>query len=321
MKWLWVGVLGALTALGLVGSVGPVDAKVPGPNGRIAFARFDPELGDSATYTMDPDGSDVRQLFPGASGNPRWSPDGSKITVGASCVDGGENCAATIVDPDTGAFRQLRFPDPTLETFCSVWSADGRRLACEGHGIADESRNGIYTIRTSDGRGLMRITSNPGGDDSPIDYSPDGKRLVFSRTDPSGPSGSNQALFIVNVNGTGVHRITPWGFSDDDGSWSPDGTRIVFEHFGSLYTVVPDGGGLSKVSLDTKSSTTAFTAFDAGWSPDGTKLVFSLRTKTGSGSVQEGIATANADGSDVQLVTISPTRDEKADWGPHPIVP
>ena len=34
MKRLWVGVLGALTVLGLVGSLGPVDAKVLGPNGK-----------------------------------------------------------------------------------------------------------------------------------------------------------------------------------------------------------------------------------------------------------------------------------------------
>jgi Tol biopolymer transport system component len=309
----------ALTVFVLVGVGGPAHAKVPGPNGRIAFARYDPGLDDTVTYTMNPDGNRVRQLFPGASDSPHWSPDGRELTVGARCTDGAENCAATIVDPDTGAFRQLRFPDPTLETFCGIWSADGKRLACEGHGMGDPTRNGIYTIRVSDGRGLRRVTSNPGGDDSPIDYSPDGSRIVFGRTDPNGPPGANQALFVVNVSGSGLHQVTPWGFSDDDGSWSPDGTRIVFEHFGSLYTVRPDGSHLSKISLRTGSSATAFTAFDAGWSPDGTKIVFSLRFKTAPNTVREGIATANVDGTDVQLVTTSPTTDHKGDWGPHPL--
>ncbi len=166
---------------------------------------------------------------------------------------------------------------------------------------------------------MRRVTSNPDGDDLPIDYSPSGKRIVFDRTDPTGPPGRNQALFVVNANGSGLHRITPWGWSDDDGSWSPNGSKIIFEHFGSLYTVHPDGSGRSKISLQTGSSTTAFTAFDAGWSPDGTKIVFSLNVKGPAGSVQEGIATANADGSDVQMITSSPTRDHKADWGPHPL--
>jgi len=293
---------------------------VPGPNGRIAFARFDQTLGDTVTYTVNPDGSHQRQLFfSGPSGFPRWSPDGSQVSIATACTDGTETCAATIVDPDSGTFRQFKWPDPTLETSCGIWSSDGQRLACEGFGVTDPSRNGIYTIRSSDGGGLTRITSNPGGDDTPIDYSPDGKQLVFDRTDPHGPPGNNQALFVVNVNGSGLHRITPWGFSDDDGSWSPDGTTIVFEHFGSLYTVHPDGSGLSKLSLQTGRSTTAFNAFDAGWSPDGTKIVFSFVTKGSAGTRQEGIATANADGSNVQIVTTSPTRDEKADWGPHPL--
>jgi Tol biopolymer transport system component len=48
--------------------------------------------------------------------------------------------------------------------------------------VTDPSRNGIYTIRSSDGGGLTRITSHPGGDDNPGDDSPDGKRMVFVRS-------------------------------------------------------------------------------------------------------------------------------------------
>ena len=315
MKRTSVLVVAALTMLGLVGAGGAAQSKVPGPNGRIAFARFDPSLGDTVTFTMNPDGSHLRRLFPGASGNPRWSPDGSNVTVGARCVNGAENCAATIVDPDTGTFRQLKFPDPTLETFCSVWSADARRLACESHGISDPSRNGIYTIRTSDVRGLKRITSNPGGGDSPIDYSPDGKRLVFSRVDPNRPARANSALFVVNLDGSGVRRITPWGFSDDDGSWSPDGTRILFGTRGSLYTVHPDGSGLVRIDLATSGY---LNAFDAGWSPDGAKIIFSLFT---AASGQVDLYIANTDGGDLHQVTNDSPPEEKADWGPHPIVP
>ena len=165
MKWLTAVVLCAGMALPAL----PAQAKVPGPNGRIVFSRVLQH--DTVTYTVNPDGSHMQQLFAGFSGFPRWSPDGSQVSLLAPCTDGEENCAATIVDPDTGTFREFKWPDPALETHCGFgWSPDGTQLACESFGVTDPSRNGIYTIRASDGRGLSRVTSNPGGDDIPGDY-------------------------------------------------------------------------------------------------------------------------------------------------------
>jgi len=208
-------------------------------------------------------------------------------------------------------------PDPALFSACLVWSPDARRFACEGIGQTDPQRTGIYTI-SSAGGDLVRLTSNPGGDDNPIDYSPDGRRILFARTDPARAAHANQAFFVANIDGSGVSRITPWGFADDDGGWSPDGTRIVFEHLGRLYVVRPDGGGLTQLTLRLGNQTTSFPAFDAGWSPDGTRIVFSLRIPTGPRTTMEGIYTARVDGTDIRPVTTSPTRDDKADWGARP---
>ena len=91
----------------------PVPANLSGPNGRIAFTRHDPSLGaragdeESVTYTVNPDGSHVQQLFADApSGRPRWSPDGTEIQI--FCCDDG--MAAHFIDPDTGDLRTLRTP-------------------------------------------------------------------------------------------------------------------------------------------------------------------------------------------------------------------
>jgi len=316
-------VLAAVISLALVclaAATTPADAKTAGANGRIAFARFDPALQDTVTYTANSDGSDVLRLLDGASGAPHWSPDGAVVAV-LTCADPPIcDTAAEIVNPDTGGVRVLQMPDPELFTACPVWSPDARRLACEGNSETDPSRNGIYTISTAGGD-LRQITSNPGGHDSPIDYSPDGGRILFARIDPTRLTNLNQALFVANLDGSDVQRITPWGFSDDDGGWSPDGTRIVFEHLGRLYIVHPDGQGLTPISLYVGNLTTSFPAFDAGWSPDGARIVFSLRIRTGPRATIEGIYTANVDGSDVRAVTTSPIRDDKSDWGAHPILP
>lgn len=296
-------------------------AKVQGANGRIAFGREDYSLGDTVTYTMNPDGSNVQALLPAGltSGSPHWSPDGTEVAVTSGL---GIPCPPTctgntvITNPDTGNYRVLAPQGfPTVGTWCSIWSPDATHFACEGGTDSDSSVNGIYTIRSSDGGGLTRITNAEGARDIPIDYSPDGSQIVFGRVDPDDHHCTTRsALYVVNVDGSGLHRITPWGFCDDDGSWSPDGTEIAFaKPDGSIFVVHPDGTGLTKIPLATKSRSFAG---DISWSPDGRKIVFILGTRT----TPEGIATANADGTNVKQVTSSPTFDHQADWGSHALI-
>ena len=123
--------------------------------GRIMFQRAPggEVVGEVETdvYVVDADGSesDVELLVPdGGAG--RWSPDGSEVSV--FCCDDG--MIAHIVDVVTGDVRGVETPDPTLELFCNFgWSPDGERLVCEGYGVDDPSRNGIYSVRASDGGG------------------------------------------------------------------------------------------------------------------------------------------------------------------------
>jgi Tol biopolymer transport system component len=307
----------------------PAAAKVPGQSGRIAFARVvNPDTGDSITYTANPDGSQMQQLFSADfSDAPHWSPDGSLVAVNSGL---GIPCPPTctgntvIVNPDTGDYRVIT-PEgfPAISNFCTIWSPDATQFACDGENDNDPSVNGVYRIRSSDGGGLTRITNAGGAIDIPIDYSPDGKQIVFGRLGENHSCGTSNALYVVNVDGSGLHRITPGGFCDDDGSWSPDGSEIAFEHRGSLFVVHPDGSGLAKIPLATNSR--AF-AGDFSWSPDGERIAFLLFTPTSSPSggphanFQEGIATANADGRDVQMATTGSTFDHEADWGSHPLV-
>jgi uncharacterized protein DUF1028 len=109
--------------------------------------------------------------------------------------------------------------DPNLFNPCGHPSPDGTLLLCETFS-EDGSQNGIHTNRSSDGGGLTQITSNPGGDDIPGDWSPNGKRIVFQRFDSN---FNSEGLFVVNTNGTGLKQITPPDFSDlsSFGSWSP----------------------------------------------------------------------------------------------------
>jgi len=304
----------------------PAAADSRGSNGRIVFARFDPARGDDFLYTANPDGSHEQQLLPTGAEGPRWSPDGTRIAVLPHDVD---NVSARIVNPDDGTYRDLPNPDPELFLPCAVWSSDGQRLACEGFGGQDGGLDGIYTIRSSDGGGLQQVTSDPGGDDYPGDYSPNGKRLVFFRFRAN---DTTFGLFTVRVDGTDLRKITPdssdqFFVTFDSVNWSPQGNEILFSARApatdrrTIWAVHSDGSGLRRIPIQgcggASSDPASAACFAPRWSPDGQKIIFS-RFHPPQG---EDIYTANADGTGVAPAVASPLDEGDAAWGTHPLLP
>ena len=303
-------------------------ANPHGGNGRIVFTRFDPALDDDFVYTANPDGSHEQQLLSTGAEGPRWSPDGRRIVVVPHDVD---NVSARIVNADNGSYRDVPNPNPDLFFLpCSgPWSPDGKRLTCEAFGNTDQSINGIYTMRASDGGGLKRVTTNPGGEDCPGDYSPNGKRLVFLR---SNRDNATFALFTVKLDGSGLQQITPNGSDQffinfDCGSWSPKGNEILFsahapsDNRATVWAVHSDGSGLRQIPISgcggPISDPTTIGCFGPSWSPDGRRIVF-VRRSAG----QNDVYTVNADGTRPSEVSGTP-HDEGGppDWGTHPLLP
>jgi Tol biopolymer transport system component len=316
----------AALAVTAVVVAGAATANPTGVNGQLAFARFNPELGDTQAYVVNPDGSHERRLLTAADAAecPRWFSDGVHI---ATCGSAGAPFGGTrIVNVDDGTSREIGGLDPALFNPCGMPSPDGTRLLCETFGIDDPSVNGIHAIRTSDGGDLQRITSNPGGDDVPLDWSPDGKRILFQRFD----DGGNEGLFIVNINGTGLKRLLPPGSSVTccEASWSPQGNDMVFSmraspaNHSSLWLVHRDGSGLHQIDIQPASACGGLNAdpsadgcFDPSWSPDGTKIVFA---KGMNGDVDANIYTVNPDGTSLTQVTHT-GGSQSPDWGTHPL--
>jgi Tol biopolymer transport system component len=298
-------------------------AKPPGPNGRIAYNVFVTRTGSNLLYTANPDGTDAVRLTDRYIEFPHWSPDGT-IVVGLGPGSNGEETSAVFVDVETGATRQFVMSDPTMFYACPHWSPNGARLACEGLDETHPERNGIYTIRSTDGGGLTRVTWNPRGDDIPGDYSPDGTRMVFTRLNPR---ETDAGLFVKTIGGGAAVRITPRGMIPDaEGmTWSPDGTTIVFaaqdgpERRFAVYLVAPDGSGLRRVPIPCGGPFSDPTSVDCrqpDWSPDGTMILVSRGTASGHSS---DLYTVAPDGSELTRITRTPTTfDTVADWGTHP---
>jgi Tol biopolymer transport system component len=99
----------------------------------------------------------------GGKSDVAWSPKGERLALASSAgiyvvdVDGGR--ARRVVKTGLGSFAELA---PTVS-----WSPDGRRLAFSGNMKRDLSaRTDIFVIGLN-GRGLKRLTTNPGSDFDP----------------------------------------------------------------------------------------------------------------------------------------------------------
>lgn len=309
--------MSALILLDLVALMGPSQAKVLGPNGQIVFGRFDPAIGDDDIYVINPDGTHKRLVVPGPHEAPVWSPDGSRIAMAAQAPDG--RATTAIVNGDGSGYVLEPLPDPTLNLICGPWTPDGSRLACLGFDHSTPGRHeGVFTVRASDWSDLQRVTSNPclgeNCEDDPGDFSPDGSQIVFVRHDPLQADGT-RALFVVNTDGTGLRRITPWGMAPDSGgSWSPDGRRILFAAKGTVFVVHPDGSGLRQIHIDVGGGGW-YAVKEPVWSPNGRRIAVSLFLRQSSAL---DIYTMRADGTHLVQLTHSRTGDEFPDWGTAP---
>src|SRR5947207_14890522 len=81
MKSLTISMILTLSIIVVVLALGGHSlATVPGPNGRIVWGSFNPDIGDADFYTANPDGAHETRVA-GPSECPRWSPGGSRILL------------------------------------------------------------------------------------------------------------------------------------------------------------------------------------------------------------------------------------------------
>ena len=231
-------------------------------------------------YIMGIDGSDLRMIWDparGVLGPPAWGRDSQALYVPIADI---------LSPPDAPVadrlFQIMRVDSQTsvrqLETDggyeVTVASSGKQRVFLRWHAkIAEFTLN----IIDSDGRNEREVISYGKFSNMAVPrLSPDGRQIIFASTtgpvtDPQGyplnartqspfeqllglftPAvaeghGSLSELWIINIDGTGLRRLTDLGLDTPTAVFSPDGTQIAIMCEGGIYLMNTDGTSVRKI--------------------------------------------------------------------------
>jgi Tol biopolymer transport system component len=249
---------------------GSASSEVEGLTGKIVY------VCNGDIYRMNFATGEIARLSQGVH-DPLfdWSPDGEKIAWADQ--DFGDLWVTDVVGASTRPQGNKSFATSP------AWSPDGENLAFVSAGKPDKLA-GLATIPVN-GTGFRQKTilsqdeDLDGGSIGSVDWSPDGKTLVFA---VDGPPGAKRGLYTVNIHGTDLTKISlpktdmETNVRQDDGYWlgptySPDGKRIAFvKGWGDcqIFTMDPDGTDIWQVTHDVGGYEIQ------SWSPNGEKILY-----------------------------------------------
>jgi Tol biopolymer transport system component len=261
----------------LVALAGPASATFPGKNGRIAFVEG-PDV-----FTMNPDGSNVRQLtFLGpdnAAFWQSWSADGQQIVFSEFLAP--DFIPQLWVMNADGSDQHLLFSDPGFADHAPNFAPDGSKVAFTRCQLFEHGTCAIYRVG-ADGTDLTALTQfQPEVRDFAPAYSPDGTTIAFDSFNRDGVLG---AIYLMNANGSRIRPLTPPELGARQPDWSPDGEKIAFSTHccnpqnEEIWVIGADGRGLKQLTRnnneDWQGPDSAPHDWMPSWSPRGNAIVF-----------------------------------------------
>jgi Tol biopolymer transport system component len=306
-----VSLLAVLVVLAGMVLAGPAQATFPGPNGRFAFGDYN----TGQLYTINPDGSGLRQLThlapPSMPTRPDWSPDGRRIVF----ADLGD-ARLYVIDRD-GSHQHLVLADlPGYKDFFPKYTPDGDRVVFSRCQPGDSGSCAIFSVSTS-GTHLRALTPFTQGaqlrGDLGATVSPDGRRIAFGRF----PTGANQAqVYVIRADGSGAHAITPLALGAFAPDWTPDGRHLLVtsnccQLNGAIYQVNPDGSDLQRLTNPPDPHSDGFPSA----SPQGDRIALTS-DRAYPDLCCADLFVMRADGSGLHKVPTGLSEVIDPDWGP-----
>ncbi len=294
----------------------PAPASADMFNGRIAFSsvRSDPQGKSYDIFSMNPDGTGVRQLTSNPKGDrqPDWSPDATAIAYTIDKPNSPVNFEVARMTAGGTARRQLTTTETGQASSQPSWLPDGSGMLFRRSGPTSRNAS-VWQMGMRGEQPALRFTTL-----APPLYpsmAPDGSRLLYAAIlSPSGDT--DRGIFSQTADGASATMLfdVP-GAYDSAPAWSPDGARIAFQSDADVGGANPERDMEVWVMGADGSDPTQLTrnaAHDEGpaWSPDGRLLAYT----SGPDDTHGDIRLMTAGGRDLRRLTRFAGADESPDW-------
>jgi TolB protein len=302
--------------------------------GEIAFTRQVNTV--YQVFTVRPDGTRLRQVTHGMGAGQHgisWSPNGRGLLYTLGRIDGTDRIAKSRADGNDAAVISPPCKGGCLSDDGPTYSPDGKKIAFErAFGPAanhDPTRVAIFTMN-ADGSHLRQLTQKSARtEDGQPQWSPDGTKIAFVRTNTTAKPTQKGAIEIMNADGSHIRRLTPFRIDATDPHWSPNGQRLLFNtwahptQFKSANLFIMNAEGTHRVALTHYTGGTLQAIADA-WSPDGTQILFHRMALSGSSTEVGGFyilhlslnnIVENASNRIQRLTSVQLRYDARAAWG------
>lgn len=226
--------------------------------GTILFASTPITARNWDLFTIKPDGTELTQLTNTREfeQHPSWSPDGQKIlfTRGRALT----NMDIYVMNADGSGINRLTEHPERDER--AVWSPDGSQIAFMSQ------RDGHSTIWLMDPQGDNKRKLVQGREPA---WSPNGRHIAFT----SGQFEGNDEIYVIDIDGANMRRVTQHKRFDWFPKWSPEGKRLAFcsERFGGQELMIAE----AESGFQTRITVAEHTfEVEPEWSPDGRALAY-----------------------------------------------